>query len=359
MKKGNVDTLLRSPVAFLSDVKSEGDVAISSRVRLARNLHGYRFPAAADGRERAEVVAEVGKALEESAALRKDFLCFLPPEMSELDQEVLFERRLVSRDLLSREGGTALFTRRDEGCSVMVNEEDHLRIQVMRSGFQVEEVWDIIDRFDDKLGGFLEYAYDPQWGYLTSCPTNLGTGMRISVMLHLPGMVLSGGIGQLVQSMGKLNFAVRGIYGEGTGNRGNLFQISNQSTLGESEIAIAEKLHGVIRQIVASEEHTRERLFSGSEKNKILDVIGRAEGILRYACKLSAEEALNHLSMLRLGVDFSCVKGVTPHLINDIFIALNPAHLRKTLPPDFPLSLLDVERASMIKAKLNAKDDRN
>ncbi len=357
MKKGNVDTLLKSPVSFLSDAKNGGAVAISSRVRLARNLHGHRFPAAADGQERAEIVEKVGQALEESSALRKDFLCFLPPEMSELDQEVLFERRLVSRDLLARNSGTALYTRKDEGCSIMVNEEDHLRIQVMRSGFQVEEVWEIIDRFDDKLSGFLEYAYDSQWGYLTSCPTNLGTGMRISVMLHLPGLVLSGGIGQLIQSMGKLNFAVRGIYGEGTDNRGNLFQISNQSTLGESEIAIAEKLHGIIRQIVASEEQTREKLFSGPERYKLLDIIGRAEGILRYACKISAEEALNHLSMLRLGMDFSYVKDVSAHTVNDIFISLNPAHLRKSLPADTPVSALDIERASMIKAKLREKDN--
>ena len=204
-----VDLLLDNPVSFLADTSRDEDIVISTRVRLARNLAGRRFPLAASEKERREVVSKVTAAAVESDVLGgAGTLAFDPEEMTPLDRTILLERRLASREFLEHPEGTRLLVRSDESSSIMINEEDQLRIQTLRPGFQLDEVWRVINELDDELSSKLDYAFDDKLGYLTSCPTNVGTGMRASVMLHLPGLVLSGQINAAIQGIGKLNLAV-------------------------------------------------------------------------------------------------------------------------------------------------------
>ena len=274
--RDSIEQLLSNKVSFLADAGPEEDIAISSRIRLARNLAGFPFPVAASPEQLGEVCDAVRDAASESGAFGcPECFCFDPEKMSPLDRELLFERRLASRDFLERASGTRLLVSGDEANSVMVNEEDHLRIQAFQPGFRLNAVWETINRIDDELGSRLSYAFDDRLGFLTCCPTNVGTGMRASVMLHLPGLVLSGQIGPTIQGVNKLNLAVRGIAGEGTDNRGNLFQVSNQSTLGESEPQIIERLNHVISQLIAHEKSARQLLLQ-RDQFALLDHVGRA-----------------------------------------------------------------------------------
>lgn len=345
-----MDRLLRNKVSFLTDAEPE-DIAICSRIRLARNLADFSFPIAADAEQLGAVRDMVGDAVAASNALGAGFLTFLPEDLSEIEREILFERRLVSRDFLAREQGTAVYCRADESCGVMVNEEDHLRIQSLLPGFQLDAVWEAINNLDSALGSKLQYSFDPHLGFLTSCPTNVGTGMRASVMLHLPGLVLSGQIGAAIQGISKLNLAVRGIFGEGTENLGNLFQISNQSTLGESELQIIERLSAVIRQMIAHEKNAR-RMLLEKEQYSLMDHVGRSYGLLRHAYKLTSKEAINSLSGIRLGVDLGMFTGVDIATVNELFINTTPAHLQKFAARPLSQSERDVQRAALVRERL-------
>ncbi len=347
-----IERLLGNPVSFLADSGPDEDIAISSRIRLARNLAGRPFPSAASDEALCEVCGLVSDAASASGALGcPECFAFEPETLTPLEREILFERRLASRDFLARNGGTRLLVSNDESCSIMINEEDQLRIQALRPGFQLEAVWEEIDKLDDELGSRLDYAFDERLGFLTSCPTNVGTGMRASVMLHLPGLVLSGRIGPTIQGVNKLNLAVRGIFGEGTDNRGNLFQVSNQSTLGESEMQILERLSNVIGQLIAYEKNAREQLIA-QDQFSILDHVGRSYGLLRHAYKLSSEEALNSLSGVRIGVDLGMFNSIDIKKVNELFIAINPAHLQLSAGRELSAAERNVCRAALCREKL-------
>ncbi|MDD3886266.1 MAG: protein arginine kinase [Victivallaceae bacterium] len=348
----SIDKLMRSPVSFLADAGPDEDIAISSRIRLARNLAGRPFPDAASDEVLHEICDKVGAAASESGALGcPGCFSFVPELMGELDREILFERRLASRDFLNRKCGTRLLVRSDESSSIMVNEEDHLRMQTLKPGFQLKAVWEAINQLDDELSNRLEYAFDEKLGYLTSCPTNVGTGMRASVMLHLPGLVLSGLIGATIQGVNKLNLAVRGISGEGSDNRGNLFQISNQSTLGQSEMQIIDRLESVIVQIIEHEKLSRRKLLE-RDKYGFFDWVGRSYGILRYSYKLTGEEALNALSGLRTGVDLHMFTKVNVRMVNELFRSIAPAHLQKQAGRELSPVERDITRATLCREKL-------
>ena len=311
----SIDQLLRSPVSFLADSGPEEDIALSSRIRLARNLAGRPFPAAASLESRQEVCELVSQAAAGSGVLGcPDCYRFDPAEMSPLDREILFERRLASRDFLERDGGTRLLIRSDESSSIMINEEDQLRIQTLRPGFQLDEVWRVINELDDELSSKLDYAFDDKLGYLTSCPTNVGTGMRASVMLHLPGLVLSGQIGPTIQGVSKLNLAVRGI-------------------------------------LIAQEKIARQQLIL-RDRFALLDHVGRSYGILRHAYRITTEEALNSLSGLRIGVDLGMFNTVDIKLVNELFLAINPAHLQKRAGKELSAPERDICRAALCRDKL-------
>jgi len=350
--KSSVETLLANPAAFLAGSGAADEVVISSRIRLARNLAGHPFPGAADAAARRES-AEVIAGAVEAAGLPDDrqLLDFEPEELSTIDRGILLERHLASPDLLKNPEAARLIVRQDEGASVMVNEEDQLRIQVIRPGFCLPELWQEINAIDDALAARLDFAFDDRLGYLTACPTNVGTGMRASVMLHLPGLVLSGQIWPTIQGIGKLNLAVRGIFGEGSDHRGNLFQISNQSTLGESEDLILERLQEVIRQISAHEKKSRTELLR-NDQNGIFDYVGRAFGVLRHSYKLSSEEALKCLSAVRFGVDSGLFRKLDVNRVNELFIAIGPAHLQKRAGGELSSAERDICRAALCREKL-------
>ncbi|MDR0933277.1 MAG: protein arginine kinase [Victivallales bacterium] len=347
-----IDRLLAKRVSFLADAGPDEDIAISSRIRLARNLADHRFPVSADAEELHEICNAVSSAAADSGALGcPECFSFDPEKLDELDREFLLERRLASRDFLNRQTGTRLLVKSDESCSVMINEEDHLRVQTMLPGFQLDAVWKQIDELDSQLGSRLNYAFDDRLGFLTSCPTNVGTGMRASVMLHLPGLVLAGQIAPTIQGINKLNLAVRGIDGEGTANQGSLFQISNQSTLGESEPQILERLNAVIGQLIVHEKNAR-RLLLQRDQFSLLDHVGRSYGTLRHSYKLTGEEALNCLSGVRVGVDLGMFTSLDIHTVNELFIGIGAAHLQKKEGRVLSSLERDICRAALCREKL-------
>lgn len=349
MRDPAIDKLLSNPVGWLADSGPAEDIAISSRIRLARNLNHHNFPLNCTDDQLSDVAGTVDLAMSNGAG--SDWLRFSVSELPELEKLLLFERRLASRELLSRRTGGVLWSSPDERLSLMVNEEDHLRLQSVQPGFQLSKVYDAVNRFDDELSLSLDYAYDAELGYLTCCPSNLGTGMRASVMLHLPGLVLSRQISGVVQGVRKLNFAVRGIFGEGSENLGNLFQVSNQSTLGESENEIIERLSNVIEKLIDYEKRARQRLLS-RQSQMVFDLVGRAYGTLRYSYVLSGKEALNSLSLIRFGVDMGMFSSLDIHMVNELFIRINPAHLQCAYGEAEGEEARDILRARMMRERL-------
>ena len=350
MNNNPIDKLILRRVSWLADSGPDDDIAISTRIRLARNLKDTPFPISASEEDLRKSVLAIQLASEKSECLKKPFFMEMQ-KLNDLDRAILFERRLVSLDFSIRPKLSALIVSRNEDLSVMINEEDHIRMQAIHSGLQLLEVWNRINEFDTSISKQIPFAFDQNLGFLTSCPTNVGTGMRASVMLHLPGLALANQVQPLIQGVNKLGLAVRGIFGEGTDNLGNLCQISNQSTLGESEVDIIKRLEMVISQIINHEKNARSKLLE-TDKNLLLDHIGRAYGSLKYAYVISSKEALNSLSMLRLGVDMGVIKTVDIHTVNELFILAQPAHLQKYAGKALNQKERDEMRANLIREKL-------
>jgi protein arginine kinase len=271
--------------------------------------------------------------------------------LTALDKQLLVERHLISREHAAKNVGSGLVVNRAETFSVMINEEDHLRMQALRPGFQTREAWQAVDKLDSALEKKLNFAFDNELGYLTACPTNLGTGIRVSAMLHLPGLVLSEQINPIIQSVNKLGLAVRGLYGEGTEALGNVFQVSNQMTLGESETVIVERLEKVLSQIIEHEENARQTLMEKKPK-VVFNHIGRAYGILANAHSISSKETMNLLSLLRLGVDMELFPGTQRGLVDELFLITQPAHLQKQVSDKLSAEERDLIRADMVRERL-------
>ena len=347
-----IGRLLRHRPGFLADAPDGDGIAVSTRVRLARNLAEFPFPTAASAPQLAAVREAVTDAVRASNPLGDHAHEFLIRDLAEIDREVLFERRLASRELLQpRSGEGALFVAADESASVMVNEEDHIRIQAIGPGCRLDDVYAQADRIESRLAERLRFAFDERLGHLTSCPTNVGTGMRASVMLHLPGLVIAGRIDAARQGVNQLHCTVRGLFGEGSDNRGNLFQVSNQCTLGLTEQEILTRLGDVIRQLIEHERDTRARLLE-KDRALMIDFVGRSYGLLRHAYKLTQEEAMNALSGLRLGVDLGLFRTVDRKLVNELFLAANPAHLAGRFDPTPDPAELDARRADLFRERL-------
>lgn len=329
----------------------ESDIVITSRVRLARNLAGFPFPGWARKEDRVRVMEEVRPPLEALSEMKDSFSEEMT-KLSAMEKQVLVERHLISREHAAKGAGCVTVMNRKQTVSVMVNEEDHLRMQAIRPGLQLSSAHGSLDQIDTTLEGDLPYAFDHQYGYLTACPTNLGTGMRASAMLHLPGLVLSEQINQTIQGANKIGLAVRGLYGEGTEALANLFQISNQNTLGTKENEIIEHLERVISQLIENEKNARMKILE-DKPTTIQDQIGRAYAVLKYAHIITSKEALNHLSMIRLGCDLGFVPDEERENINVLLTEIQPAHLqisakRKLSPED-----RDILRAEIIRTSLN------
>lgn len=326
-------------------------IVLSSRVRLARNLRNRAFPGWAKKSERLDILEVVRPPVEALPLMEERFAEYMQ-DLSPLEKQVLVERHLISREHAAKGAGSGVVMNKMQSLSLMLNEEDHLRMQALQPGLQLEEAYQIINRADVELEETLEFAFDPTLGYLTACPSNVGTGMRASAMVHLPALVISDQINKIVNSVNKIGLAVRGLYGEGTEAMGNLFQVSNQTTLGETEEDIISRLNRVILQVIEHEQNARELLVQ-QKAVTLLDQMGRAYGILNYAHSMSSKEALNHLSILKLGIDLGMFPERMRLPIDQLFIESQPAHLQRAVQKQkLPAEERDALRAEIIRDKL-------
>ncbi|KUG05394.1 putative atp:guanido phosphotransferase yaci [hydrocarbon metagenome] len=329
---------------------SESDIVISSRIRLARNLQYITFPYFMNAESGNKAMQDIKDAWENSDSellSGMDLITF--DQTSSLDRQILVEKHLISPEHgLSEEAYRGLLVSKDGSIAIMINEEDHLRIQCLLPGLQMGKCFELAQEIDDKLEKSLDFAFDEHRGYLTSCPTNVGTGMRASVMLHLPGIAISGQRTRIFQNINQLGMTVRGLYGEGTEIVGNYVQLSNQITLGQTENEIITNLGIISRQIVEQEKMLRKSLQE-EMKYQLEDRVGRAYGILTNARVMSSNEALALLSDVRLGVDLGIIKGISPFIINQLVVAIKPAHLQRRSGGEMEAFIRDVKRAEVIK----------
>jgi protein arginine kinase len=346
----NIHEFLAPPSETARRDGPHSKIVMSSRVRLARNLKGLAFPGWAKKAERIRALEVVRPAVETLPAMRGAFAESMD-NLTPLDKQILVERHLISREHAAKNAGSGLVLNKEESLCVMINEEDHLRMQALRPGLQLKQAWAAIEQFDSQLEKKLDYAFDMSLGYLTACPTNLGTGIRVSAMLHLPGLVLAEQINQIISAVNKLGLAVRGLYGEGTEALGNVFQVSNQMTLGESEPDIVERLNKVLAQIIEHEENARGTLLEKKPKT-VMNQIGRAYGILANSHSISSKETMNLLSFMRLGVDLGLFPDVERGLVDELFILTQPAHLQRQFSEKLGADERDLLRADMLRERL-------
>ncbi|MEM7144185.1 MAG: protein arginine kinase [Verrucomicrobiota bacterium] len=344
-------TLMRKPADWMQGQGGDSSIVLSSRIRLARNINEHSFPGWAAKDERVHVLHDLKSHLEALPEMKDAFSADLQ-NLTSIEKQVLVERHLISREHAAKSNGSAAIVNRKQTLSIMVNEEDHLRMQAIRPGLKLREAYELLDKVDTDLETQISYAFDNTLGYLTACPTNLGTGLRASVMLHLPALVLSEQINQVIQAVNKIGFAVRGLYGEGTEALANLFQVSNQTTLGDKEIEIVARLEKIVQQIIQHEENARAKL--GEEKRTMLnDQIGRAYALLKYSHVISSKEALNLLSMIRLGCDLAYFPPENGGLANLLLMEIQPAHLQIEAKRKLSAEERDALRAQITRRKLS------
>ncbi len=328
------------------------DIVISSRTRLARNVAGVNFLTRCTRHQRQAVETRVRETILESQ-IAPQMLYVDLDAAPEVDRQLLVERHLISKPHATAEGARGVAVGENETVSIMVNEEDHLRIQVLRSGLQLEEAWEQINRIDDALEAKLDWAFHPRFGYLTACPTNVGTGIRVSVMLHLPALKLTGEIEKVFRAAKEMKLAVRGLYGEGTEATGDFYQISNQTTLGKAE----EDLIGDFKQVVVPKiidyENAARKTLVNERTVALDDKVCRALGVLRTARLIASDETLNLLSHLRMGVNLGRIRELDIRQINELFLLTQPAHLQKIQGKKLEGDARRAARAEYIRHRLN------
>ncbi len=346
-----LDELYPRSGEWLKGTGPESDIVISSRIRLARNLEDFPFQSrlSEDKRTRLESLLRDGI---EAAGISGSPAYMNLRGADPIDCTLLVERHLISREHAEDEGDRGVAYTSSETVSIMTIEEDHLRIQVMRSGFQLDEAWKTIDEVDTKLEGRFPYAFSSEYGYLTACPTNVGTGMRVSVMLHLPALVMTRQIEKVFNAVARLNMVVRGLYGEGTHASGDFYQISNQVTLGRSEEEILAEFREIVPKIISYERKIRSK-FLESHRPNLEDKVWRAVGSLQSARQISSEETMERLSMVRMGVNLGIVEEIEIGTVNELFILSQPAHLQKLEGQVLDPGERDIVRARFIRDHLN------
>ena len=327
------------------------DIVISSRVRLARNLAGFKFLASLTPQRQKEILTRLKEAIL-SLDIGEDIFFVDIEDAPGLERDVLVERHLISRRHAQGKGPRGAVIAGGESFTAMINEEDHLRIQVFSTGLALEKCWERINKIDDMIEAKVEYAFSPKYGYFTACPTNLGTGIRVSVMLHLPALKITGQIEKFFNAAKDTNLAVRGLFGEGTEATGDFFQLSNQVTLGVSETEIVEQFaKSIVPKIVEYENLARAQLLD-NQANVLDDRIHRALGVLRTARLISSQEALFLLSHVRMGVNLGMVENITINTINELFMLTQPAHLQINSGEKLNAERRDVMRAQIIRTRL-------
>lgn len=345
-----IDVFVGKSAEWMQAPGPDSDIVVSSRLRLARNVKGYNFVTKLNPESQEELVDLVGDAVSKSPSLKNAYY-FHYEDLTELDRQFLLERHLISREHANEKGEKAVAITPNEGVSLMVLEEDHIRLQGFQSGFNLVEAWKKVSQIDDELQKAVDFSFRPDLGYLTACPTNVGTGLRASCMVHIPSLVLTKQVHKVLQALAKLNLAARGLYGEGTQATGNFFQFSNQMTLGQPEEEIIENLSSVIRQVIEHEKEAREHLKE-KRKAKFEDQIWRALGALKSARVISSTEATQLLSLVQLGILMGLVESaLSRQEINGLFLTIQPAHLQKNKGKTLNSFERDVCRAEVIREK--------
>jgi protein arginine kinase len=357
----NLDDLANSSGEWLRGSGPESDIVISSRIRLARNLADFPFISRATDADKAEIERILHTRVDEMRAAGKvppEALYLKVSELNDVDRQFLVERQLISREHAESDGARAVIIDQAERFSVMINEEDHLRIQVMQSGLALTEAWEHINRLDDLIEEQVTYAFNDRLGYLTACPTNTGTGVRVSVMLHLPALAITRQIEKVFKSLHKINLAVRGLYGEGSQATGDFYQISNQVTLGQTEEELAKKVADVVPVLIDYERQARDFLIHESQE-RLHDRVSRAFGILRTAQTITSEETMALLSSVRMGINLGLIGDLQIPTVNKLLIHTQPAHLQKLSGVELDQSDRNIERASYLRRHLNGENKGN
>jgi protein arginine kinase len=327
------------------------NIILSSRIRLARNIADIPFPSGLDIERAEKVVRMVKDSIFKSESTLK-FKDYIMQELPPTERQFLVERHLISPGLSKNSVKGAALISSDGVVSIMINEEDHIRIQTILPGLQIKKSWEMASEIDDLLEQDLEYAYNENWGYLTSCPTNVGTGIRASVMVHLPALNITGNMNKILQAVAHIGFTIRGLYGEGTEIVGNIFQISNQITLGRAEEEIIESLTAVTGQIIDKEKEARKVLLE-SNRVQIEDKIWRSRGIMKSARMMNSQECMKLLSDIRLGVDMGIIEDIPIQLLNEIMIETQAASVQKKSKRELSSLERDIIRADIIRGKLD------
>jgi len=349
-----LQSLVASPPSWLSGNGEADGIVISCRARLARNVRTYPFGAKINEDEQAQVVASV-LAAAKGCNQMGDATFYNLELLDKNERRLLVERHLISPNLADAKGQRGVLFNSDESLNIMINEEDHLRIQAISAGLQVAAAWERANALDDELSLQIECAYSKELGFLTACPTNTGTGLRLSALMHLPALVLTGDMERVLQGLSQMSFTVRGVYGEGTNAAGNLFQVSNQSTLGQSEQEIVDGLLGVAQKLVEYERHGQETLLAEA-RSQVEDKVWRALGLLSNARVLSSQEFMNLLSAVRLGISLSLISGLPTRFVNQLMIVTQPAHLQAEAGQRLEPDERDFRRATIVRRKLEEAD---
>lgn len=351
-----IDEMAGTPSPWLDGRGQYARSVLSSRVRLARNIGAVPFAHRAGSEDLERALTAVREAVGETNTLKTGTF-MLMSDLDDLDRRFLVERHLISQEHAADSPSKALVVGDNESISVMINEEDHLRLQSIQPGFQIMDAWRLIDRLDDELDRRLEYAFSYEWGYLTACPTNTGTGLRASMLVHLPALFLTRQINKVVHSISQMGLSVRGFYGEGSEVMGNLFQISNRTALGTSEIDIIQSLEKVVVQVLDYEARAREILLRDA-LSQIEDKVWRAYGILRYCRRMTSQDVMSFASAVRLGVCLGIIDKISVAGLNTMIFTSQPAHLQKRHGREMDAAERDVVRADMIRRILAEEEAR-
>ncbi|MGD9401401.1 MAG: protein arginine kinase [bacterium] len=351
-----VEDMAKVPSPWLVGESEWCESVVSTRVRLARNLSAFAFCHTATSEDLGLARDKMHDAVMSTNTLKTGTYIVMS-QIEELDRQFLVERHLISQEQAEKSGVRAVVVGDNEMVSVMINEEDHLRLQSIQPGFSSTEAWRLVDRLDTELDQKLEFAFSCDWGYLSACPTNTGTGMRASMLVHLPALVLTGQINRVLQGISQMGLAVRGFYGEGSDVMGNLFQISNRTALGTSELDILQSLDNVVRKVLEMEKHGREVLLRDA-RSQIEDKIWRAYGLLKYARRVTSQEVMSLSSAVRLGKCMGLVDNVSIGALNRMLFMSQPAHLQKGLGREMSPGQRDEERANMVRNILKEEESR-
>ena len=343
----NIEDLVYNAASWLSGEGDEDGMVVSCRARLARNLAAWPFASKIALEDQEKIIEQVLSAAQKCHPMR-DAAFFQMNALQANQCQLLVERHLISPALAKSKGQRGVLFNADESLSAMINEEDHLRLQAILPGLQTHAAWQRVDALDDALRSELEWAQSERWGFLTACPTNTGTGLRISVLIHLPALVLTEDIERVMRGLTQMTFAVRGFYGEGTNAVGNLYQVSNQVTMGMPEEEIVEKLSEVTQQIMGHEKEAQVALLADASA-KVEDKVWRAYGILQHARVLNGQDFMNLLSAVRLGCSLGMIDSLPLSFINQLMIITQPSHLQAESRADLSPADCDVLRAELVR----------